>query len=539
MFNFSLKSKVMFLGLASVIIVGFVAIVSMFILGSTIKGYHGLMSAEVQQLMLTKDLFRGHNKQVENWKNILLRGQDGNARQRYWNEFEAQQRIVQGLNTSLLRQDLPPEIKRQLTKFQNEHARIYNTYQQVYRTFADQLDAQAADRQIDDVDLGLGELLESSAVNYTKKIEDETTLLDSRSADVLKVGILLIVLAILFVGLGSYVVGRRNVSRPIEEMICALGELSEGRFDFKIACATQDELGHMAAALRSLQQKLTTSTDSIATAMADMANADHLLESVSVSIKSGTEQQSSRTDQMASAMMEMTATSREVAQHTEQASDASKAAEDAAKDGEEIMTSAISTMSQMSNHIGSTTEVIRDLEQKTKEVGTVLDVIGGIAEQTNLLALNAAIEAARAGEQGRGFAVVADEVRTLAQKTQESTEEINHIIESVQSGAQAAVNAIETGAEQSGESMSKVNQAGVALKTIRGAVDKIANVNNFIASAAHEQANVSEEITRSVTEVAEVAAFASEQANEVFAATRDIREIRLQLEQIVSNLRSD
>ena len=165
-------------------------------------------------------------------------------------------------------------------------------------------------------------------------------------------------------------------------------------------------------------------------------------------------------------------------------------------------------------------------------------MIRGIAEQTNLLALNAAIEAARAGEQGRGFAVVADEVRSLAQRTQESTAEIHGIIENVQSAAQNAVKAIETGREQSEDSMNKVSEAGEQLTIIKAAVDRITSVNQFIATAANQQAAVAEDITQNIAEIADIASITAEQSKEVIDSSERMKSTRLDLERVIHNLRS-
>lgn len=538
MINTTLKTRVVMLGIASVVLVGLVALISLAIMGKELNGYNRLLENEVAGLSSLENAVTQYKVQIQHWKDVLLSARDNGDREQHWQAFEKNQQDLQGKLSLLLSGNLPLEVSNYLRGFQGSHRSIFPKYQQAYSVFERSGDTQSADSIVRGLDRGPAEMLEKASIVLATVIERETRQLKNQSSLVLQASVIFLLIIMGAIGYGSYVVGRDNVSAPMEELIHGVGELAKGNFDYKVDFRSEDELGALADALRSLQNKLNLSTNAIAEAMNLMSQADDKLENVSLSIQAGTQQQSSRTDQMASAMTEMAATSREVAQHTAEASGASKDAEDAANAGDKVMQYAITTMRQMREHIGSTTDVIRDLERKTAEVGTVLDVIGGVAEQTNLLALNAAIEAARAGEQGRGFAVVADEVRTLAKKTQESTAEINQIIESVQTGAQAAVKAIETGRDQADESMDKVTEAGEALNAIRVAVDKIADVNHFIATAAQEQAHVSEEITRNVSEVAEVAEVVAEQANEVLTSSAHIREIRKKLEAIVSQLRA-
>ncbi|WP_371921719.1 MULTISPECIES: methyl-accepting chemotaxis protein [Pseudomonas] len=246
----------------------------------------------------------------------------------------------------------------------------------------------------------------------------------------------------------------------------------------------------------------------------------------------GTREQFSRTDQVATAMHEMSATAQEVARH---AADAARAADDAdssAQQGERVMQATIQSITGMRGEIDSTAEVIRRLENDSGRISKVLEVIRGIAEQTNLLALNAAIEAARAGEQGRGFAVVADEVRTLAQRTAESTAEIHQIIDTVQTGAVNAVRAIESGQSRSEQSVTQVTEAGAMLQRITGAVEAIRDMNRQIATAAEEQTSVAEDISRNLTEITAIAVTNDENVQRTEAASGRLHELSGELSEV-------
>lgn len=239
--------------------------------------------------------------------------------------------------------------------------------------------------------------------------------------------------------------------------------------------------------------------------------AEHLLTSTeqmqaqSDYARQGVTRQQLETDQIATAINQMTATVQEVARSATDAASAASQADQEANSGRNIVSQTVSSIQTLASNVEEAADVIQKLEVDTTEIGTVIDVIKGIADQTNLLALNAAIEAARAGEQGRGFAVVADEVRTLASRTQESTEEINNMIEKLQAGAKNAVATMETGREQARTGVEQASLAGQSLNAITQSVATINDMNTQIASAAEEQSKVSEEINRNVVNISQVA----------------------------------
>ena len=218
-----------------------------------------------------------------------------------------------------------------------------------------------------------------------------------------------------------------------------------------------------------------------------------------------TNEQQQQIDQVATAINEMTATVQEVARNTSEAAEAAIKADDEADRGREIVNQTLSSISSLEATVSNATDVISTLDQDSQNIGTVLDVIKGIAEQTNLLALNAAIEAARAGEQGRGFAVVADEVRTLASRTQDSTQEIQEIIESLQSGANSAVDAMKTGREEAEITLQKAGEAGSSLVNITRAIESISAMNTQIATSAQEQSSVANDVNQNISSISVLA----------------------------------
>jgi methyl-accepting chemotaxis protein len=229
------------------------------------------------------------------------------------------------------------------------------------------------------------------------------------------------------------------------------------------------------------------------------------MASITSSANDGSSRQQAETEQVAGAMQEMTHTVQSVAQSADQAVNDARNADQAASEGSAVVSKSIQVINNLAQKVENAGAVIQKLDDESNNIGSVLDVIKGIAEQTNLLALNAAIEAARAGEQGRGFAVVADEVRTLASRTQQSTAEIEQMIERLQSGAKEAVAAMDDGTKHAQEGVTQVEAAGQALTAITSAISTILEMNTQIARAADEQNTVAEEINRNVANISTVA----------------------------------
>lgn len=324
----------------------------------------------------------------------------------------------------------------------------------------------------------------------------------------------------------------RMITVPINDVVNAFDDLAEGDGDLtrRLNAEGKSEMALLSDGFNRFADKVHHLVEQVGgevqnlTAVVD--NVSHIVEQT----QQGSLQQREQTGQVATAITEMTATVQEVASNANSAAESAQQADQNARTGQSVVSDTIQSIEALASEIETGANVIHELERDAEAIGSVLDVIRGIAEQTNLLALNAAIEAARAGEQGRGFAVVADEVRTLASRTQESTSEIQEMIDSLQSQARAAVQAINQGQDKTRTSVDNASNAGEALNAITESVTTITNMNFQIASASEEQSVVAEEINKNVVNISEVAdknASASEQlaasSNDLARLTEDLR----------------
>ena len=352
------------------------------------------------------------------------------------------------------------------------------------------------------------------------------------NADLVEVIILLV--AGITVGLILAYAVISGINQGVEQLEEMTEKLAEGDLTVRVGYSAKDEIGHISKSFNKMADKFNHAITLVKESVMQLSSAAEETAVVNAQTSSGINQQQVETSQVATAVTEMNATVHEVARSAVSASEAAKSAETSFEEGRQVVDRIITAIGDLAKEVEQSSQVIRELEQDSENIGSVLDVIKGIAEQTNLLALNAAIEAARAGEQGRGFAVVADEVRTLAGRTQQSTSEIEEMINRLQSGANKAVQVMETGKQKSEHGVEQAAAAGAALETIKQAVDQINTMNTQIASAAEEQSTVTEEINRNIVNINEVAEQTSEGAAQAKQASDDLAKLSEQLKQLVS-----
>lgn len=330
------------------------------------------------------------------------------------------------------------------------------------------------------------------------------------------------------------------LTKPLLSLRDALFNIAEGEGDLtrRLEVTSHDELGEVATAFNTFVENIHVLIEDFKGSSENLATMVTSITEVTERSRNECQRQHQETDMVAAAVSQMSAAAQEIATHAQNAADAAKQADDEGSRAGIVVQEAISAIQKLAGEIDSATIVINDLESDVSNISAMVDVIRGIAEQTNLLALNAAIEAARAGEQGRGFAVVADEVRTLASKTQESTEEINSLIDRLQSASNEAVKAMATSKETGELTVSKANQAGESLQSIAHSVSTISDMNVQIATASEEQTAVTEDIARNITTIADSTASVTAAATETDESSQRLSEIGLSIKEKVDRFRT-
>ena len=534
----SLRAQILILLSSSLFAMLLIALACFHFLSNGVQRYADLIDGPLHTSQLIDEANLQFKVQVQEWKNVLVRGKQPAELNKYWGQFEERQRQVQSILGELAAQPgIAPQLKSRIERLRDEHRLLGVAYQKGRDAYvAAGADPAAGDAAVKGVDRASSEQMSELVTQLRKQGVEQSQQISASADRTVWLGILVMLASGLLIGVLSLWLVNRNLVEPIGKLIEYVAQLSQGRFSERVASTRQDELGKLAAAANTLRDFLADTFSRLQVSAQDLDSASGELKSIASLMALGTNEQFSRTDQVATAMNEMSATAQEVARH---AADAARAADDAdqsAQQGEKVMQSTIHTIARMRTEIASTATVIRRLEADSGRIGTVLEVIRSIAEQTNLLALNAAIEAARAGEAGRGFAVVADEVRSLAQRTAASIIEINQIIETVQSGAVDAAQAIESGQSRSEESVEHVTQAGVMLERITHAVEAIRDMNRQIATAAEEQTSVAEDISRNLIEITSIASTNLDNVQRTEVASHNLHGLSGQLNEVTARL---
>ncbi|EPM47980.1 methyl-accepting chemotaxis protein [Pseudomonas syringae pv. actinidiae ICMP 19099] len=379
---------------------------------------------------------------------------------------------------------------------------------------------------------GSGKQLNDLADFYVTKVDAEGKSAEAQYDKSRNIVIVFVVIAALCtIGLALWLT--RSIVSPLQRAVTAAEQVAAGDLTHSIEVDGEDEVTRLLRALALMQGNLRDAMRHIGSSATQLASAATELNSVTEDSYRGLNQQNAEIDQAATAINEMTSAVEEVARNAVSTSDASSQSSNSAQAGQTRVIETVQSIEILTENVQATSTLVQNLANQSQDIGKVLDVIRSIAEQTNLLALNAAIEAARAGESGRGFAVVADEVRALAHRTQQSTLEIDSMVNAMRSGSAQALESMNTSRERASSTLSLAKGAGESLSEITSSINQISERNLVIASAAEEQAQVSREVDRNIVNIRDLSMQSTQGANQISASSHELSRLAADLNQVV------
>ncbi|CAH0226689.1 Methyl-accepting chemotaxis protein McpQ [Pseudomonas mediterranea] len=449
----------------------------------------------------------------------------------YSGKSEAQQPALEAIDAVLkLLARLPDQLPQEHAVNLQQASDSFNLYRAAVAQFRDsQIENGAALQRMTEQ----GQLLIDSNQKLTVS---QTAKRDHDVAQAKTVLIAAAALALLFGVIAALLITRQIVV-PLGQTLQVAERVASGDLSHNLTSDRRDEMGQLQHAMQSMTVSLRQLIGGIGEGVTQIASAAEQLSAVTEQTSAGVNSQKVETDQVATAMHEMTATVQEVARNAEEASEAAVAADQQAREGERVVGEAIAQIERLANEVGNSTAAMGDLKRESDKIGSVLDVIKSVAQQTNLLALNAAIEAARAGEAGRGFAVVADEVRSLAQRTQKSTEEIEELIVGLQNGTEQVATIMDNSRGLTDSSVELTRRAGGSLENITRTVSAIQSMNQQIAAAAEQQSATAEEINRSVLNVRDVSEQTSAASEQTASSSAELARLGVHLQTLVGRFK--
>ena len=421
--------------------------------------------------------------------------------------------------------------------------------QRAWRAFADrEVQLRRAGKDKDAVALCFGSQVTQARNELRAAVQDMLDFQEKREAEANQKQastrqtadwvVIALALAGIVIGVVVAILIGRSITAAIARMLGLIQEIAANNLavnDLRIA--SQDEIGKAAVALNEMKNNLRNMIQSIAGTAEHVASASEEISSSATQQAQSAETQKDQTTQVATAMQEMSSTVLQVSDNSNKAAEAARKASETARHGGEIVNQTLAKMRMIAESVGATARKMEELGKSSDQIGRIIGVIDDIADQTNLLALNAAIEAARAGEQGRGFAVVADEVRKLAERTTTATKEIAHMIKNIQDETRTAVTAMEAGTKQVEEGVQTTAQAGDSLKEIIEMAEQVGEMITHIATAATEQSSASEQVNNNMEQIAKLVKESAVGAQQSAKACQDLSGLALDLQKMVGNFR--
>ncbi|MDH5573341.1 MAG: methyl-accepting chemotaxis protein [Gammaproteobacteria bacterium] len=497
---------------------------------------HYLIEVTYPEAMLAHRL-KFHTVQVQQWLTDIsaTRGLDGlndgfDEAQNHANEFH---KIIKEIKI------VDPQLNAQLDELVNAFTPYYETGKKMAQAYVDEgpVAGNKMMTEFDEVASNINKKVEILLQQRIQQIDLDWNIYNDLKLQIF--GAIGIAMCILIALATYFVINIRTILNAISEISAEFTLLGQGNFETRKRQIDQrsDELGSLGKNISTMKQQLRKMLGNIRNSANQLNSFVSSLSDITHQAMVSIEQQKSETEQVVAAITEMSANSREVAGNASMTAESASGADQAANNGKLVVQKTVSSIETLADKVNSAAESINRVEQDTDSIGSILEVIRGIAEQTNLLALNAAIEAARAGEQGRGFAVVADEVRTLASRTQNATGEIQARITQLQSGANQAVSVMNEGREQTTQSVDYVLSTRDSLNEITQAVTTISEMSTQIATAAEQQSAVVEEVSRNANNISDVNVNNAAAVQEIVHATQELSRLSGSLNTAVASFK--
>ena len=523
MMNFKIKQK--FIGVGILATISVLCMISLNQYETEILKEHDRIILDIADAEIALLLLKSNKKYLSN--------EDEEYYRNYFNKsLDSSINVMKGLSVKL--DNLSAEYssaknKEKLISLIDEYKKNYNRLNDIYQEESLADDSGLFDRVSKEIDKSI-----SVIENLHHRVDSDNKLYASKvnaiSLFILISFGLLIILSLFWIA--------RSIVGPINDLSSTMKNIvCEKDVSLRSEISSEDELGEMSASFNEMMDYFQEILRQVENSNVEITQSAERLNNITTRTSKRVGEQMAQTEQVAVAMNEMAITVQDVARSAEQAAINTQEANGLTASGQQLVSFTVDSINKLAVDIDSAADVIRKVEAAGYEIGTILDVIRSIAEQTNLLALNAAIEAARAGEQGRGFAVVADEVRTLASRTQSSTQDIQEMIETLQSYTHEAVAVMDASRQTTKQSVADAEKAGGSLKKIDHSVSTINDLNMQIASAVAEQEAVAEEVSRSITEVSRFSNESTASAKQIDSAAADLKMLASGLRTAVSKFK--
>jgi len=508
----TIKAKITMTLLLSLSIVLVIITWGVISLWGQILNYQSLIFNESKNQYEVSIIESDFKTQVQEWKNVLIRGEDTKQLDKYWKRFKESETSVQEKITTLQEHIIKASkssikdssILLLLSDFSKEHKKMGIAYQKGYEAFvAANFDTSVGDKEVAGIDRAPSKLLVSAIEELSKMMDDSAVEALDNSKTVIITTIISVIFGIMISILFFLYVANKIIIKPIHIISSAISHIAENNYSNPITYYNKDEIGILADNARLMQENIKDVLSTIIDSANETKNTADTLSVSSLEAKKAVDEQSIKTEDVSYAMEQMSLAINEVAKNALLASTSANEADMLTSDTLKMVDGTIDSINILSSEVEKTSNVIGLLAEDSQSIGTIVEVISGIADQTNLLALNAAIEAARAGDQGRGFSVVADEVRMLAQRTQESTQQIKTMIEKLQAGTNNAVDVLVSGKDQAIKCVEKANNTGESINKVKQSITAINDMNIIIANSAEEQSATTIEINESIISINE------------------------------------